>query len=245
MIRVGRCTYNKQGKRTDPSYAGFTSIIVLMKSHSPYGDLGPYNLTDNQGRIFENIYQFVKVYREVPYTKEYYSRYDPKVIWEHPVETHVDEHGELTPAYWQWREKGMNCEYHIRYPVGFKHRYECLYAIRDQNDLTKLDYIEARKEIYVKIYCELVRKEQKFIDLKNRLDAGENLLIIEVDGPHQESLNYYKEEYGVDDDFIENGTMLAIDENLMIMLNDPKHPFGHGYCLAMALLDLDDDLINL
>ncbi|AEX61932.1 hypothetical protein c7_R1070 [Megavirus courdo7] len=29
--------------------------------------------------------------------------------------------------------------------------------------------------------------------------------------------------------------MLVTDENLAIMLHDPKHPFGHGYCLAMAL----------
>ena len=30
--------------------------------------------------------------------------------------------------------------------------------------------------------------------------------------------------------------MLITPENLNIMLNDPKHPYGHGYCLAKALL---------
>ena len=77
------------------------------------------------------------------------------------------------------------------------------------------------------------------IALKNRLINGENLLIIEVDGPHQESLDYYKEKYEVGDDFIQKNTMLANDENINIMLNDTKHPFGHGYCLAMTLLDKD------
>lgn len=38
--------------------------------------------------------------------------------------------------------------------------------------------------------------------------------------------------------FIENGTLLASKENLQLLLNDAKHPFGHGYCLAWALLDL-------
>jgi len=57
--------------------------------------------------------------------------------------------------------------------------------------------------------------------------------------PHQESMDYYKQTYNVSDDFIENGTMLATEENLMLMMVDPKHPFGHGYCLAMALLDLE------
>ncbi len=43
----------------------------------------------------------------------------------------------------------------------------------------------------------------------------------------------------VDDNFIENGTILATPTNLRIMLEDPKRPFGHGYCVAMALQDLD------
>ena len=245
MIRVGRCLYDKKGKRTDPSFDGFTPIIVLMKSHSQWANLGPYDLTDDNGRIFESIYQFAKCYKEVPAITLHYSRYDPTIIWSHPKEKHIDDNGNLTQEYWNWREKGTNSKYAIRYPVGFKNRHKCLYAIKDKNDLTKLDYIESRKQIYVKLYCELVRKQPKFVELKNRLEAGENLLIIEVDAPHSESLNYYKEEYGVEDDFIENDTMIATDENLMIMLNDPKHPFGHGYCLAMALLDLDDELINL
>jgi hypothetical protein len=43
---------------------------------------------------------------------------------------------------------------------------------------------------------------------------GENLLIIEVDGPHQEDLQYYKDKYGVSDNFIENGTMLVTKDNI-------------------------------
>lgn len=75
--------------------------------------------------------------------------------------------------------------------------------------------------------------------LKKWLQEGKNLLIIEVDGPHQESLDYYKEKYNVDDDFIVNSTMLATKENLEIMLNDTKHPFGHMYCLAACLLGIE------
>ena len=82
----------------------------------------------------------------------------------------------------------------------------------------------------------MVKKEPQFIFLLNKLKAGANLLIIEVDGPHQESLPYYMEKYGAPINFIENGTMLATRENLNIMLEDEKHPYGHGYCLAIALL---------
>jgi len=55
MIRVGRTIYNKSGKRFDPSFDGFTSIVVLMKSHSEWGILGPYHLKDENDRIMENV----------------------------------------------------------------------------------------------------------------------------------------------------------------------------------------------
>ena len=239
MIRVGRCKYNKAGQPTYPTYPGFTPIIVLMKSHSEYGVLGPYCLKDDEGHIMENVWQFKKCFAEVPATTQYYSRYNKMVTWSHPHEVHY-QNGQILPAYWAWREKGMNNLHYVRYPVGFGNMHKCLFAIKDENNPDqRLDYIDARKQIYVPVYCDLVKKEEKYAELKERLDNGENLLIIEVDGPHQESLNYYMQEYGVNESFIEDDTMLAIDENLMIMLNDEKHAFGHGYCLAMALLELE------
>lgn len=126
----------------------------------------------------------------------------------------------------------------MRYPVGFNHRHNCIGAMA-QNSKELIGYIESRKHIYLPLYCKLVRQEEQFKELKNRLNKGENLLIIEVDGPHQESMNYYQEQYNVDNYFIENNTMLITPKNIDIMLNDIKHPFGHGYCLGMALLDLD------
>lgn len=244
MIRIGRCKYNQAGTKTDPVYPGFTPIVVLMKGHNQWGVLGPYELRDDDDRIFENIYQYSKCYKEVPATTQRYSRWDQKVIWQHPKETHYINN-QIQPAYWAWREKGMNNPYAVRYPVGFGNMHKCLFAIKDQDNPDKhLDYIEARIQIYIPIYCELVKKQAKFLELKERLDSGENLLIIEVDGPRQESLDYYQEKYDVEDDFIENDTMLATEENIHIMMLDSKHPFGHGYCLAMALLGLED-LVNL
>ena len=35
-----------------------------------------------------------------------------------------------------------------------------------------------------------VRKEEKFEKLKNMLDKGININIVEIDGPRQESLDY-------------------------------------------------------
>jgi len=130
----------------------------------------------------------------------------------------------------------MNCKYPIRYPVGYNHRSKCLFAIKDLNNPVPLDYVQSRIQIYLPLYVELVRKEAQYTELLNKVRRGENILIIEVDGPHQESLDYYKEKYNIGDDFIQNKTMLCTKENLNIMLYDTKHAFGHGYCLAVALL---------
>ena len=198
-------------------------------------------MTTGEGVNFENLWQFSKVYQTVPAVKQTYSRYDNRIIWAHPAETHVDAKGEILPAYWKWRSKGFAAENAIRYPVGYGHRHTCLYALWEEE---KLDYIQARKKIYVRIYCQLVKLLPMFAELKKRLDAGEKLLIAEVDGPHAESIDHYIESYGVDETFIDKDSMLGTEHNLTIMLNDSKHPFGHGYCLAMALLDLED-LIKL
>ena len=244
QIRVGRCTYSG-GSRSDPEYEGFKNILVLTAS-SPYASLSPYCLKDSQGMLMENLWQFAKVYETVPQTTCYYSRYDKRVIWKWPSETHAilkpDGSYDLTPEYVRWRHAGMNNPYAVRYPVGFNHRGKCLFALKDDENGNiipkRLNYIEGRKEIYIPLYAGLARVQPQYAQLKERLDRGEKLNIVEVDGPHQESLNYYKEKYGVGDDFIVNNTMLATPENLDIMLNDSTHNFGHGYVLAGSLMGI-------
>lgn len=244
MIRVGRCTYDQTGKLTYPKYDGFTAIIVVMKSHSKYYPLSPYYLKNNKGYIMENIWQFSKIYKTIPESTQHYSRYDQTIIWSYPKEKHI-HNGEVLPAYWNWRKKGMKNKYAIRYPAGFKNKSTCEYAILDKDSDEKLDYIDARKKIYIPMYCDLVKADPTYFpELKTRLDNGENLLIIEPDGPHQESLDYYKTKWSVLDDFIEDSTVLVTDQNMTILAHDVKHPFGHGYCLAMALLDMDTDMLE-
>lgn len=242
MIRVGRCSYTSQGKIIYPSYENFTPIIIMMKSHSKYYPLSPYFLKDNKSRIMENIWQFSKCYKSVPNSIQRKSRYDNTIIWQHPSEIHLDDNDNMLPEYINWRNKGMNNKDPIRYPATFEHKSKCKFALVENNGEigeNKLNYIEARKAIYLPLYCEMVKQEKLFHDLKQRLQKGENLLIIEVDGPHQESLNYYKVKYNVDDTFIEQDSMLINDKNINIMLNDEKHAFGHGYCIGMALLEMN------
>ena len=211
-----------------------------MKS-SPFWELSPYYLKNEKGEIMENVWQFSKVYEKVPKVKLFYSRYDNTVIWEHKEEKHIED-GKINDNYKKWREKGFKNNYAVRYPVTFNYRHTVKYSLKsiDEPD-KKLGYIEARKQIYGPEYVELVKKQPKFKSLQERLKKGENLLIIEVDGPHQESLPYYMGKYSLKNNFIERNTILINKENIKIMLNDEKHNFGHGYCLAVALLDKDKE----
>jgi len=234
-LRVGKIRF-ENGKRIMPSYEGYTPIIV-MTSNSGFDVLSPYRIKDKKNRIMENIWQFAKVYETVPKTTQTYSRWDDRIIWNHPEETHI-KNGKITKKYIKWRIKGMTASEAIRYPVGFKHRHKCLYALKHV-DGEKLDYVQSRKKIYLPVYCKLVKKHPKFKTLQTRLQNGENLLILEVDGPHQESMPYYKKKYNVKNKFIENHTIAINKDSMNIMLNDEMHPFGHGYCLAMALMEKD------
>lgn len=238
LVRVGRCRY-PNGKIQYPSYDGFEPIIVMMRSHSEYYPLSPYFLKDHKGRIMENIWQFSKCYEIVPDVIQYRSKHDKTETWKHKEEIHL-RNNLITNEYINWRSKGMFAKDPIRYPVGFDYRSNCKFALKqnddDTLDFTRLDYITSRKEIYLPLYCKLAKQQHLFTFLQNKLINGENLLIIEVDGPHEESMDYYRNNYNVKDDFITKDTIEINEYNLNIMLNDSKHPFGHGYCLAGALV---------
>lgn len=49
---------------------GYETINVLMKSHSKWGALGPYHLKTDEGWIFENVWQFAKIYEYLPYSRQ-------------------------------------------------------------------------------------------------------------------------------------------------------------------------------
>lgn len=244
-VYVGRRIY--EGKtHKDPKLPGCKSIVVMTAS-TAYGSLNPYEVQVTTGNITTNVellHQFSKLYETVPATTQRFSRYDPTIIWQWPAERHAIRNADgtmtITPEYYRWREAGMKAPKAIRYPVGFNHRHECICAFaNDANgnvDLRPLDYIEARKRIYVPAYSQGVVLKPQFQELQQLVNSGQNILIIEVDGPHQESMPYYKEKYGVQDSFIVNDCILAEPVGLNLLLNDPKHPYGHGYVLASLLM---------
>jgi hypothetical protein len=124
QIRVGRRVENRL-----PKYANFTSIVVLMKSHSKWWPLSPYYLKTKEGCLMENVWQFAKVYQQVSETACKYSHFDKRIIWKWPAETHVDKDGNILPEYWLWRQAGLENQFAVRYPVGFNEHHDCLYSL--------------------------------------------------------------------------------------------------------------------
>lgn len=224
---------------------------ILIHTSNKYlgGSLSPYHLKDENGCLLENVWQFSKVYWTVYAQKTALSSYDPdNIIWEHPAEIHIDPTSRKpTKEYWEWRKKGTHNAKAVRYPNGFHGRNECAYAlwpadkctIGEETDIVdpdgvkykKLTYIEARKVIYCGEYARLVHLTDCFKKIQQMISEGQTIQIIEVDGPN---IDWYKKSPisgGIKD------KSLAMKKSVIdYLLNDPTHPFGHGYTIAALLL---------
>lgn len=179
MIRV-----NHQSKTTEE----FEQFILNC---SP---ISPNELKNKNGQIFENIWQFNKVYQQVPKTEQYFSRYDRRICWKHPAEVHLNQDNpnpnpnpslSLTPEFYLWREKGLNCPFPVRYPAGLINRGKHLffYFAGFQPSATnfgdhRMTQSEAHKELVAE-YLDIVKNHTVFHELKEKLANGINILIID------------------------------------------------------------------
>jgi hypothetical protein len=119
-------------------HADCKNVLIHVKEA-----LSPYQIKNEAGQILENVWQFAKLYPRVSAQSIPMSRWQPdNIIWSHPAEVHWD--GNLTEAYWEWRDKGMNNNYAVRYPNGYSGRTSCKCSIWGP-DNKQLGYIEARK----------------------------------------------------------------------------------------------------
>ena len=88
----------------------------------------------------------------------------------------------------------------------------------------ELNYVESRKQVYVPEYYQLIKDNEMTLYYKKMLEEGYNLAFYDFDGPR-------REEHGV--------TCLELTEDLLKdKINDPTHPFGHGYIVAATIADI-------
>ena len=153
--------------------------------------LGPVNLYNGYTSInVENAWQYSKVY-------EYYT----------------DNNGDPDEHYFKWAQEGWNKTRADRYPMG--RGVKPLYSYWDGE---KLDYIAARKKIYIPLYSKAVKKTSAFEKLYQlyvdaKFNAIETLYLQDFDA-HNLKPNSFKYED------------LWINPNIKV---------GHAYVLAMLL----------
>lgn len=166
-------------------------VNTTSKSTNWSKGLSPFYLKDielyggYQAKNMENAWQFAKVYQH-----------------------HVDSEGNPTADYFHWAKEGWNSQWAFRYPMG--KGAVPIYSLWDGD---KLNYIEARKNIYLPLYAKAVVKTKAYQTLKTLyLDKGE-VSLWDFDG-----YDY-----------------LSLGKSLQDVLYDPKRKMGHAFVLAMLL----------
>lgn len=231
------------------NYENFEIVNVLKWNNSKWQKLCPYLLkTDgnedyyNPGEVlFENFYQGCKIYDIVYENEVYPSKYqmnNPNYLWwkfepQNPSGDILCKNNMINyDLYFNWRNSLWNCQHPIRYPNKIHRRKNTQFAICiDKNGNEKrFDYISTRKEIYMKEYIRLIKQLPEYNELLNKLKKGENIMLCEIDVP----ANGKRGNYGLDCNN-DNVCIMSIDK-LEALLNDTTEAFGHGLCLAYALL---------
>lgn len=146
--------------KTHSILEGYEPIIIHPGKYQ-YNKLSPYSLKTQEGYYIENVWQFSKIYQRVYdiSTYSYVEGYRGKVnVWKHGTETHIDSTGTPTTKYWEWRQKGFENQFAVRYANGFQHKNECVgsYIQKDDGWYYLIDYIEARKRIYCQLYIDIL-----------------------------------------------------------------------------------------
>jgi hypothetical protein len=111
-----------------------------------------------------------------------------------------------------------------RYPKGKGKRVLCA-RFEGYEYIGDMDYVMARKEVYVKEYYNLIKERERVLYWKNLVDKGLDITIYDFDGPRN------------DDGSV---TCLELNEDLLrVKIEDISFPFGHGYIVGSILAGIE------
>jgi len=122
---------------------------------------------------------------------------------------HIDKNGDPTPEYFRWADQIWKSKHAMRYPMGKG-------AIPEYSwwDGEKLNYIEARKKIYIPLYSRAVLTSDAFstlLDLYRK--EYRDIYLIDFDGYNH----------------------LKINKSMSEVINDPKMKMGHAFVIHLLL----------
>ena len=134
----------------------------------------------------------------------------------------IDE--KVSKAWWK-----AQLEAKRRYPKGKGKKILCA-RFEGYEDRGDMNYIEARKEVYVNEYYNMIKDRERTLYWKKLLEEGEDITIYDFDGPRNEDGSV---------------TCLELSEDLLQeKINDVRFPFGHGYVVGMVLSSIDISVLN-
>jgi hypothetical protein len=181
----------KEYKPNDiPVWSNDHIFVVNTTSRGKHKDLSPFYLGPvnlYRGYIaqnMENAWQYSKVYSN------------------HVINNSISD------AYFKWAEDGWAKKRGIRYPMGKGAKPEFSYW-----DDERLDYIQARKKIYIPLYASLVQQTNTFVRMKKYYNEDNSLILWDFDGYDYSTIG-----------------MSLID-----VVNDPNRKMGHAFIIAMLL----------
>jgi hypothetical protein len=186
------CSNTKRGKEVSPMCLGPVKNITEYED-ATNRKLLPY------ASLFENFYQGLKCHTfEINQTSD-----------------------KILPIYYKRRKKNFaDLKPHRRvYPKKLLLQKNAKVEFTYYNK-RRYTWIEARKEIYCKIYAEMVQKTKYFQELKQRLNDGENLLIIGYDG------------------FEFDTNVIDAKFRALMHLNDTSKSVGHEFVICCLLVNL-------
>lgn len=233
-IRVGGSKRTKGYARKD----GYTNLPIISRGPAPWNQLSPFYLgpvkdpnVEIEANNAENFWQFLKVYPQVKKIRLTKGKGKNRYVeWEYPTETHAVlksgldrnnfESWKVLPEWKKWRNAGFKNKYAIRRPNGTVAKNgPPIFALYNDE---RLGYVDSRKKIYIPTYSKLFKNHKLFNDIMDKLFNGENIMLIDIDGPDVELYPEGREM-----------SIKLLDE----MVEDTRRPYGHGFAAAKTLLN--------
>eukprot|EP00051_Salpingoeca_urceolata_P017439 m.237485 g.237485 ORF g.237485 m.237485 type:complete len:329 (-) comp18954_c0_seq2:68-1054(-) len=210
-----------------PSLPGFTRIDVtsgscnrVLQPRDVAATFSPMAIGPVKGaRLFENYWQYGKVFQELGHLRG----------------DGTPEGSSVTDKWRQFRAKGYAKAKGCRRPPEAKttdvlevregrRKFRYLIPRFAHYDGKNMGYITSRKQVYVPEYARLVEETRVFKALRERVLAGENVMILDLDGPRDQP-----------------GGVEVTVEMLRTRINDPRYQFGHGYVAAALLAGIEPE----
>lgn len=192
MIRI----LNKYQPNPYPGIEIDTTSRGNNKDLSPFflGPVKTYN--EDTAMNVENYWQYSKVYVDYTIPPKGLELLNNSMMYE------------PSPAYFDWRDNGWHTRRAVRYPMG--KGAKPLYSLYQDH---KLDYITARKVIYIPAYASAVIRTETYHMLYDAVLSGQDVVLRDFDGYDYISMN-----------------MILKD-----VVNNPDRNMGHAFVLAMLL----------